>query len=120
MRETPEQIALIKELWADGHRRGYIADMAGITARRLDDLKHKLGLPKRQRGSQGGPTNERPPSPLEIRHRTALIRAGWDESDYADRTVGSRVLSITEMKTTPPPPGRAGRPTRPMPAEGRL
>ena len=120
MRETPEQIALVRELWADGHRRGYIAEQAGITARRLDDITRKLGLPRRQRGSQGGPTLERPPSPLEIRRRAAEVRSRWSEQDWADRAVGSKMLSINELRQTPLPPGRTADSTRPMPAEGRL
>ena len=121
LRETPEQIALIKELWADGHRRGYIAEQAGITTRRLDTVtKELLNLPRRQRGSQGGPTLERPPSPLEIRRRCEEVRSRWTEEDFSSRYVGSKMLSDHELRQTPSPQGRASNPTSPMPSDGRL
>ena len=120
LRESAEQIAMIRELWRDGHRRGYIAEQAGISPRRLDALKEHLNLPRRQRGSQGGPSLERCPSPLEIRARAAELRARWTEEDYSNRYVGSRMLSATELAHTPLPPGRTANSTRPLPAEGRL
>ena len=94
---TDEQIALAHALWVDGRTRDEIAAAIGVTidtfrARCGDQLR---GLPERSRSINNNRRGE-DPTPEQIAHETALLRASWPD----ERFLPEKAAEPTAFRTT--------------------
>lgn len=118
---SPEQRQTLERLWSEGLSRAAVAEAVGITPRQLDQLAADglANLPRRRKGTGGGPSPFRDPSPTEIRRRCLAVQMKWTESEWVERTSGIRMLTDLDLKK-PPPPGRSSEPLTFHTETGRL
>jgi hypothetical protein len=102
-RLTAEQVALARQLWAEGLYRDEIARRLGVgvdvlIARRRDQL---AGLPKRTRGPRRACTPTVDPTPAEIEERAAAIRETWSDEEREERRLGrTSLVRLVRLRPT--------------------
>lgn len=97
MRNTPVDSLRLWKLWQTNVPYEDICNELKISKSQLFRMARQRGLKHRPRPPRSG----RPiidPTPLEIRQRSAAIRANWSPEEENSRRVGWKNRSVTAMK----------------------
>jgi len=97
MRNTPVDTLRLWKLWQTNVPYEEICNELKISQSQLFRLARQRGLKPRPKPPRSG----RPiidPTPLEIKQRSAAIRANWSTEEENSRRVGWKNRSITAMK----------------------
>lgn len=88
MNFKPIDTDLLRDLWFDsGVAITDICVRLGVSQDTIYKNAKQIGLPRRPRAER---LSDKDPTPEEIEERSAVIRAGWSESEAERRRVGGK------------------------------